>query len=56
MLRPPLQEARYNVGVVNQKRRNKRMLDIIMLAILGASCGLIALLIYWCRRQVESND
>ncbi len=32
------------------------MLDIIMLAVLAGSCGLIYLLIKWCKKQVESND
>ena len=32
------------------------MLDVTMLAILAASCGLIYMLIKWCKKQVESND
>lgn len=31
------------------------MLDIIMLAVLAACCGVIALLIHWCQRQIEQE-
>ncbi len=32
------------------------MMDLIMLAILAASVGLVGLLIHWCQKQVDSND
>lgn len=32
------------------------MLDLIMLAILGVSIGLVYLLIRWCQKQVDSNE
>lgn len=32
------------------------MLDLAMVAILLACCGLIYLLIRWCEKQVDSND
>lgn len=32
------------------------LLDLIMLAVLAACCGSIGLLIYWCRKQVTSNE
>lgn len=32
------------------------MLDIIMLAVLAACCGSIALLVYWCRKQVDLEE
>ena len=32
------------------------MLDIIMLAVLAACCGSIALLIYWCQKQVDQEE
>lgn len=32
------------------------MLDVIMLAILAASVGLIGLLIHWCHKQVEADE
>lgn len=32
------------------------MLDLAMLAILLASCGLIYLLIRWCEKQLDSKD
>jgi hypothetical protein len=32
------------------------MLDIVMLAVLTVCCGSIALLIHWCRKQVDSDE
>ncbi len=32
------------------------MLDVIMLAVLAACCGLVALLVYWCQKQVDSDE
>lgn len=32
------------------------MLDIWMLLLLGACCGLITLLIHWCQKQVDQNE
>lgn len=32
------------------------MLDLIMLAVLAISCGLVGLLIHWCGKQVDSNE
>lgn len=32
------------------------MLDLIMLAVLAASVGLIGLLIHWCQKQVDSQE
>lgn len=32
------------------------MLDLIMLAVLGACCGAIVLLIRWCGKQLDSNE
>ena len=32
------------------------MLDIWMLLLLGACCRSIALLIYWCQKQVDQNE
>lgn len=32
------------------------MLDIIMLAVLATCCGVVALLIRWCRKQVDSDE
>ncbi len=32
------------------------MLDLLMLGILGACVGLIALLVRWCRKQLDSEQ
>lgn len=32
------------------------MLDIAMLATMAACCGLVALLVRWCRAQVDSEE
>lgn len=32
------------------------MLDVLMLAILAVSVGLVGLLIHWCAKQVDSQE
>ncbi len=32
------------------------MLDLLMLAILAASIGLVGLLIHWCHKQVDTHE
>ncbi len=32
------------------------MMDFIMIVILAGCVGLIALLVLWCQKQVESNE
>lgn len=32
------------------------MMDVLMLAILAGSAGIIWLLIQWCAKQVDSNE
>ncbi len=32
------------------------MLDLLMLAILAVSFGLVGLLVHWCHKQVDTND
>ena len=32
------------------------MMDLLMLGILAVSVGLVGLLVYWCRKQVDSQD
>jgi hypothetical protein len=32
------------------------MLDFMMLTVLAACCGTVALLICWCHKQVESEE
>ena len=32
------------------------MLDLLMLAILAASFGLVCLLVHWCHKQVDKNE
>ncbi len=39
-----------------KKEENKFMMDLLMLAILAVSFGLVGLLIHWCRKQVDANE
>lgn len=32
------------------------MLDVLMLAILAVSFGLVGLLLHWCRKQMDSHE
>ncbi len=32
------------------------MMDVLMLAIILASAGLVGLLIYWCHKQVDAQN
>lgn len=32
------------------------LLDAVMLAVLGGCCGLLVLLMRWCKKQVDSNE
>ncbi len=32
------------------------MLDVMMLAILAVSFGLVGLLVYWCHKQVDRQE
>ena len=42
---------------MKEKRKGgSQMLDLLMLATLAVSCGLVYLLIRWCQKQVDSNE
>lgn len=32
------------------------MLDLMMIGTLAVSCGLLVLLVGWCKKQVDSNE
>ncbi len=37
-------------------KEERNMLDVIMLVTLAVCCGLVALLVHWCKKQVESDE
>lgn len=39
-----------------KQKEETDMLDIIMVAVLAACCGSIALLIHWCQKQVDQEE